>query len=274
MEIRGAVQREEFTMTANVNLGLGIIGIGREWGYAKSDIPREEEAIRFLEEALRLGIYFYDTAPAYGSSEGRFGKFLRSLDTESRDKIIVATKFGEHWDDVNNCSFVDHSYQALCKSIDQSIDRLGRIDILQLHKSNPQVLGSQELFDAIDYAREKGIRTFGASVSDIESGMMVCSSKIFSAIQLPYNVANTGMEKVIDAAIANNKYLIINRPFNMGKLLYENVHDANTYALMIEYYNFILAKQFKGVILTGTKSIQHLIENIGAYQSASADEIR
>jgi len=257
-------------MTNCTKLGLGLIGIGREWGHAQTEIPTEEEAIIFLKSALNLGIDFYDTAPAYGLSEERLGIFLRSISSEVRDKIIVTTKFGEHWDFTNNCSFVDHSYQILCNSINQSINRLGRIDILQVHKASQQVLASKDLLKAIEYATDRGIKAFGASVSDEESGIMACSSATFTAIQMPYNISNTSMERFMDVAKKNNKYLIINRPFNMGKLLYENSKDDDTLSLMTKYYQFILANKFNGVILTGTKSIKHLNDNLMAYNSASA----
>lgn len=255
--------------SSKIKLGLGLIGIGREWGYVQSTIPNESDALNFLNDAYKLNIDFFDTAPAYGLSENRFGEFLNSLSEVQKRRIKIASKFGEHWDIKTNDTHVDHSYNALCKSIDQSLYRLGRVDILQLHKSTLQVLMSEDLKRAIDYAKKKGIKVFGASVSDIQSGYFVCESDIFSIIQLPYNITNTTFEEVIDLAIQKNKYVLINRPFGMGKILYKNtIENSDKILCQIEAYKFILQKKFSGVILSGTKSIQHLQENIESFNIA------
>jgi aryl-alcohol dehydrogenase-like predicted oxidoreductase len=163
----------------DVKLGLGLIGIGRQWGHAGGQVPEEAAAIDFLRGAYELGVDFFDTAASYGSSEQRVGRFLQTLSPEQRNHITVSTKFGDHWDTEANDSYVDHSYDALRASLDRSISRLGKIDMFQLHKTTPQVLKSDDLKQALDYARSKGIQVFGASVSDVESGRMVCESDVF-----------------------------------------------------------------------------------------------
>ncbi len=128
---------------------------------------------------------------------------------------------------------------------------------------------SEDLKRAIDYAKKKGIKIFGASISDIKSGFFVCESDIFSVIQLPYNIKNTSFEAVIDLAIQKNKYILINRPFGMGNILYENTNNnSDKISCQVDAYKFILRKQFHGVILSGTKSVQHLQENIKSFQIA------
>jgi aryl-alcohol dehydrogenase-like predicted oxidoreductase len=251
-----------------ISLGCGLISIGREWGYKKSDIPAEKEAIRFLQFAFKLGIRFFDTAPSYGASEQRFGKFLMTLSDLQKKKIIVATKFGEHWDEGKNEAYTDHSYSALIKSLNQSFARLGKIDILQVHKTTPAVLRSKDLFKALEYAKKKGVKKFGASVSDIESAEMVLNSNIFSVIQLPFNRFNTQFEQIIKKAKNKKKFIIINRPFAMGELIYKHNQEINKKTLLVNAYRFIKKLNFEGVILTGTKSPIHLKENFEAFNQA------
>jgi aryl-alcohol dehydrogenase-like predicted oxidoreductase len=184
----------------HVKLGLGLIGIGRQWGHADVEVPEEARVFEFLKGAYDLNVDFFDCAASYGSSEERLGKYLRTLTREQRDRITVATKFGDHWDDNIQNSYVDHSFVALRASLDRSLSRLGKIDILQLHKTNPQVLESDDLRRALDYAREKGISRFGASVSDLESGRMVCESDVFSIIQCPFNMEYDKFGEIIDLA--------------------------------------------------------------------------
>jgi len=256
-------------MNNNIKLGLGLIGIGREWGHASIQVPDEAYVFEFLKGAYELGVEFYDTAASYGSSEDRVGKFLQTLSPQQREHITVSTKFGDHWDEHTGNSYVDHSFDALRASLDRSLCRLGKIDILQLHKTTPQVLKSDDLHRALDYARGKGISVFGASVSDLESGRMVCEGDEFSIIQCPYNKENTKFGEIIDLAEEKHKIVLTTRPFVMGKMLYdENRKAADKKTRQIEAYTFILQKKFHGYILSGTKSLEHLRENLEAFKLA------
>ena len=62
-----------------VEFGLGLIGIGKPWGFVDPEVPDESQAIALLEKAFVLGVRYFDTAPSYGSSEERLGKFLAAL---------------------------------------------------------------------------------------------------------------------------------------------------------------------------------------------------
>lgn len=247
-------------------LGVGLIGIGRKWGHRETPIPSEEQAIAYLSHVYQKGITFFDTAPAYGSSEERLGKFLQTLSPEQRNGITVATKFGEHWDEDRGEAYADHSFPKLRASIDQSIARLGRIDLLQVHKTTPEVLRRSELAEAILYARKQGIKNFGASVSDSESAQMVCESDVFSSMQFPFNESNQTFLETIASAHERGKLVVINRPFNMGGVLYEKAQSLSPEQQRVHAYKFILDRlPTNGIILTGTKSPEHLDENIEAF---------
>jgi aryl-alcohol dehydrogenase-like predicted oxidoreductase len=254
----------------NVQLGLGLISIGREWGYIKENVPGEADALQFLEFAYKLGLTFFDTAPSYGGiSEERLGKFLKTLTPEERQKITIASKFGDHWNAQTNTAYVDHSYDALRASLDNTLLHLGKIDLLQLHKTTPDVLRSTAFRKALEYAQSLGISTFGASVSDAESGFMVCDDESLTAIQLPYNSTNVTLEKVIDRAAERDKLVLINRPYNMGAMLHTG-NETRDEQKQVAAYRFILQKNFRGFVLTGTKSQQHLLENWHAFKAALA----
>jgi hypothetical protein len=88
-------------------------------------------------------------------------------------------------------------------------------------------------------------------------------------IQFPYNVENTKFGEIIEMAENNHKLVLTNRPFAMGKFLYnEFLEAADKNSRQIEAYKFILRKRFHGYILSGTKSIAHLRENLDAYTIA------
>lgn len=246
------------TDVQGIHLGAGLIGIGRKWGVVDSPIPSEEDSLDFLSEALKLGIFHFDTAASYATSEERLGKFLDTLSSEQRNKLIIATKFGDHWDFEKNEPYVDHSYEALKESLDRSLSWLKKIDLLYLHKARIDALKSSDVEKAFAYAKSKGIHTFGASVSDIEGAEYALSNDFYSVIQLAYNTDKTIFASIIDRATQQGKKVVINRPFNMGKNA-ENKVDA---------FSFILQKKFNGFILTGTKSTAHLQENYDAFALA------
>jgi aryl-alcohol dehydrogenase-like predicted oxidoreductase len=264
-----AVRAGEYMLSVDgkVQLGVGLIEIGRPWGCRVTSVPEEKTALKFLHGAYELGITFFDTAASYGSSEERLGRFLRTLSPSDRARLTIATKFGEHWNPETQHAYADHSYGALCASVDRSLSRLGRIDLLQLHKATPAVLRSREVSRAWDYAQRQGITGLGASVSDAEAGSLASEDARLSAIQLPYNTQNTTLDAVIDLAVERHKVVVVNRPYNMGRIFYGDA-NAPPHRRRVEAFRWILRKKFSGVILTGTKSSPHLAENWSAYQQA------
>jgi aryl-alcohol dehydrogenase-like predicted oxidoreductase len=251
-------------MEVRAEFALGLIGIGKPWGYANSEVPPERQARALLERAYELGVRYYDTAPSYGVSEERLAGFLNALTASERAGLRIASKFGEHWDAARNAPYVDHGFEALARSLDGSIGRLGRIDILQLHKTTPEVLRSRDLARAWEYARGCGIAVLGASVSDVESAGIALGEADYGILQLPYNRAQETFGGVIEAAVGRDMAIAVNRPFGMGRMLYENREISKADA-----FHFILQKGFSGAILSGTKSVQHLEENWRAFGEAA-----
>jgi aryl-alcohol dehydrogenase-like predicted oxidoreductase len=250
----------------SVSLGCGLIGIGRPWGYVATEVPTEPESLKFLEHAFELGIRYFDTAPSYAFSEARLGRFLRSLTREQRQETVIATKFGEIWDEVARDVVVDHSLDTLIRSLDRSLQLIGAIDVLQIHKTTPEVLRSDAIAKAWAYAANANIRQFGASIKDMESARIVCTEVPYSVIQLPYNADNAAFAPALEMANESKKFVLVNRPLNMGRLAMATGSDR--LQKLAVAFRFVLAPRYEGVVLTGTKSIQHLDENWGAFQQA------
>jgi len=113
-------------MTAERNLGrtgarvlpvsLGGEGILRTTGKAK-------EAVPVILEALRLGVRYCDTAPAYQQSQDYYGEAFRAAGAQARDGVFLASKTHERTRD-----------RAL-RLLDDSLRRLAtdRLDLWQMH---------------------------------------------------------------------------------------------------------------------------------------------
>jgi aryl-alcohol dehydrogenase-like predicted oxidoreductase len=250
---------------ASVEFGLGLIGIGKPWGFAHPEVPPESQARALLDRAFSLGVRYFDTAPSYGYSEERLGRFLAGLTPVERASLRIATKFGEHWDAGRQEPFVDHSYDALVRSLDGSLERLRRVDFLQLHKTTPAALKDDAVARAFEYALSLGIAAIGASVSDVESACLAVANPSYGVLQLPYHVGQQTFAPAIEAAAARDMHIAVNRPFGMGRMLYDAEPVSKTSA-----FAFILRKPFRGVVLSGTKSPEHLAENWHAFRQAEA----
>src|SRR3954462_15064318 len=69
-------------------VSLGGEGVLRTTGRAK-------EAVPVILEALRLGVRYCDTAPAYQQSQDYYGAAFREAGREARQNILLASKTHE-----------------------------------------------------------------------------------------------------------------------------------------------------------------------------------
>jgi aryl-alcohol dehydrogenase-like predicted oxidoreductase len=97
-------------------VSLGGEGILRTTGRAR-------EAVPVILEALRLGVRYCDTAPAYQQSQDYYGEAFRAAGPGARDSVFLASKTHERTRD-----------RAL-RLLDDSLRRLGtdRLDLWQMH---------------------------------------------------------------------------------------------------------------------------------------------
>lgn len=119
-------------------IGLGCMGFSHAYGKPTSN----QETIERIAQAVEMGYTFFDTAEVYGTSqdphinEELVGKALASY----RDKVIIATKFGIHFDTESGIYpqplITDASEKAIRKSVEGSLERLGtdHIDLYFQHR--------------------------------------------------------------------------------------------------------------------------------------------
>ena len=105
-------------------LGLGLMSMSGVYGNANDD-----ESIRVIHYAIDQGINFLDSADMYGwgHNETLLGKALKG----KRDKVIVATKFGQVKLPDGKQS-VDGRPEYVMQACDASLKRLG-IDVIDLY---------------------------------------------------------------------------------------------------------------------------------------------
>ncbi|GAB6099193.1 aldo/keto reductase [Halanaerocella petrolearia] len=262
-------------------IGFGALEIGRDWGIgtkAEQKRPAEKEAIDVLNGVLDLGINIIDTASAYHKSESRIGKAL----SNRRDEFFLSSKCGEH--NAEPDTYYDFSYQAVKKSIDDSLDKLevDCIDLMQIHFGpNPQqVLDNGEMLVAIKDAKQEGkIKYLGASTSNQIAKQCIESGE-FDVLQLEYSLLNRTNEELIELCRKKGIGVLIKRGLAGGRLTprvvpyLEQVEDQAKIKQLLKLVDndanklVALALQFlyqyRGItsVLLGSKNLAHIEKNL------------
>jgi aryl-alcohol dehydrogenase-like predicted oxidoreductase len=115
-------------------IGLGCMSLSGVYG--TSD---DAAAIPFLRRAIELGVDFLDSSDAYGlgQNEELLGRALASLPTGQRDRIVLATKFGQE----RRSGGVNGRPEYVQQACEASLERLGvdAIDLYYQHRVDPAV---------------------------------------------------------------------------------------------------------------------------------------
>lgn len=272
-------------------IGFGALEIGRNWGIGdekSQQKPDAESAAQMLRGVLQSGVNLIDTARAYHRSEERIGAVLASR----RDEYVLATKCGEGSDEPN--TFYDFSYNAICKSIDLSLEKLQTscVDVLQIHFGpNPQqVLDDGETVRAMKDAREAGkVKFLGASPgNDVLQRCIDCGD--FDVLQIGYSLLDRGAHDMISKAHQNGIGVLIRSGFAGGWLsprvlaVAENERPESVRALLdvargdadelhALALSFLRAHDGISSILVGSKNLANFRRNLELFQAPHDDEL-
>src|SRR4051812_6155594 len=120
------------------NIGLGCMGMTQIADmdiYGKAD---EKESIATIHRSLELGGNFLDTADLYGPLHNE--QLVAKAISGSRDKYIIATKFGYEIDDHGKLTWkINGSPAYVRKAVERSLKNLKTdfIDLYYLHRLDP-----------------------------------------------------------------------------------------------------------------------------------------
>jgi aryl-alcohol dehydrogenase-like predicted oxidoreductase len=166
----GMDTRRQFGTTdmfvSRVGLGTSALG-GSDWalGWGEQD---EATSVATIRHAVERGVNWLDTAAmyGYGRSEQVVGAALRAM--SDTDRPYVFTKCGIGWDpdDRSAAPFSDCSPDAIRRSLESSLRRLGleRVDLLQVHWPSADGTALEDYWGALLDLRESGkIRAAGLS---------------------------------------------------------------------------------------------------------------
>ena len=151
---------------SSITVSEFVFGAGSIGGVGTSAATRgrgisPEEGMARLDEAWDAGIRLIDTADAYagGQSERTVGEWLQSRPV---DEMLVSTKVGLVSRPDGTRGF-DNSAGHIKRQLDQSIERLGRVDLFLSHAPDP-VTPLEETVTAFAEAQDSGlIKGYGLS---------------------------------------------------------------------------------------------------------------
>ena len=131
---------------------------GNVWGAVD-----EQEAVKIIHAALDSGITLVDTAASYGAgrSENIVGEALKGR----RDKVVLSTKGGAHFNPAINNMDHDLSAAAIRHDVDESLSRLKTdyIDLFFFHYPDPNTPIAESIGTMEELRKEGKIRMIGLS---------------------------------------------------------------------------------------------------------------
>jgi aryl-alcohol dehydrogenase-like predicted oxidoreductase len=233
-------------------VGFGAFKIGRNEGIkypAGYALPTDDEVAALIDGLLDLGINYFDTAPAYGTSEERLG---RALGKRSRDAVI-STKVGETFE--GGRSRYDFSAEGIRESVGRSLRRLGRdvLDLVFIHSNGRdlEILNDTVAVPTLEALRDEGlVRAIGLSGKTIEGARAALAWA--DAIMIEYHLQDRSHEPVLGEAAAAGVGVVVKKPLASGHL------DPPA------AIRFVLADPAVASVVVGTLSLDHMRANLVA----------
>jgi aryl-alcohol dehydrogenase-like predicted oxidoreductase len=235
-------------------------------------------AVRVVRAAVEQGVDFIDTADSYGPfvSEQIIAEALHPY----ANGLVIATKAGFTRQGPGVWTAVGHP-AYLTQQVELSLRHLkvDRIDLIQLHRIDPAVPLADQL-GAFKELQEQGkVRHIGVSEVSVEELKAAREIVDVVSVQNLYNLTNRKSQDVLDYATAENIAFIPWFPIATGDLA---APDSPVAAIAAELgatpaqvaLAWLLQKSPVVLPIPGTKSVEHLTENLGAAGlTLSADDM-
>ena len=253
-------------LTVN-RMGFGAMRLTGEgiWGEPKDPA----EARRVLRRAVDLGVNFIDTADAYGPEVNE--RFIAETLHPYPRGLVIATKGGvtrpsaAQWVQDGRPEHLRAACEASLKRL-----KLERIDLYQLHTTDPDVPVEESVGELARLRTEGKIRHVGVSNFSVDELQRVRRIVPIVSVQNRYNVADRASEQVLAICTREGIAFIPWAPVASGsteKLVSEGLeavakqHGVSVFQVALAW---LLAKSPVMLPIPGTSSVAHLEDNVGA----------
>ena len=235
-----------------------------------------ENARRVVRAAVEQGVDFIDTADSYGPvvSERLIAEALHPYPED----LVIATKAGLTrqgpgiWTPVGRPAYLKQQVELSLRTL-----RLERIDLIQLHRIDPEVPLADQLGAFKELQDEGKVRHIGVSevsVAELEQAREIVD---VVSVQNLYNLTTRQSQDVLDYATAEGIAFIPWFPIATGDLAAPDSPvadiarelDATPSQVALAW---LLHTSPVVLPIPGTKSVEHLTENLGAARLRLSDE--
>ena len=201
-----------------MQLCLGTVQFGLDYGILNQKKPLLSDAVRWLDYATHNGINAIDTAKAYGNAEEVVGEFLKT-NSIPREQLFISTKLLPNiLDEVNPSeyeSIIEREIISQLKTLHTDY-----VDAYVFHSS--RYAFDLAKLEAIQVVVDKGYaKKCGVSVYEPEEAEFCYESGLVSFIQAPYSIFDHRMKTsgIIDHQMKKNCILHTRSAFIQGVIV-------------------------------------------------------
>lgn len=203
-----------------MDLCLGTVQFGMNYGIRGQKQPDLKDAIKMLDYAVQNGITNIDTANAYGTAEDVIGDFLQK-NTIEREKLFIVSKC--HPNLLDDCSS-ERYYSIIKGNLTNSLSRLHTdyLDSYLLHSS--RYVYNDAIIDALNQVKKEGYaKKVGVSVYEVDEAKKCIERENVDFMQLPYSIFDQRMlqGKVFEMAGSCDIQIHSRSTFIQGLILME-----------------------------------------------------
>ena len=279
-----------------MQLGLGTAALGRpqyinlrQKENSSNDLDLfRKQSFAVLENAYKLGVRYFDTAPGYGLAEKLL---LDWLQTKNDKSIQIATKWGYTYvaDFDANAKIhevKEHSLAKLNEQWETSKVFMPRLKVYQIHSAtlDTGVLENEAVLNRLaflknEYNFEIGITTTGANQVELINkalGVSVEGNQLFDAFQVTYNMLDQSLNDISSELQQQDKKVIIKEALANGRVfrnknythyneLYATLESlASKHSVGVDAVSLQFCAQTnpESIFLSGASNIVQLEENL------------